>query len=116
MSSMENIFLKKSESELVSKGEEGESRAKNRGKRKGSRFVVESKVFEVEVEERKGKIQVITSESKRELLSWVRLGPASGVVHRRVDSMHKGWEIRKMGKWLEGKMEELFSGERGQQG
>ena len=69
--------MRESESEHASEGEEGESRVENCGKRKGSRFVVESKVFEVEAEERKGKIQVIISESKGELLSWVRLGPAS---------------------------------------
>ena len=51
--------MRESESEHTSEGKEGESRAENRGKRKGSRFVVESKVLEVEAEERKGKIQVI---------------------------------------------------------
>ena len=39
-----------------------------------------------------------------------------GAVHRRVDSMHKGWERRKMGEGLEGKREDLLFGERGQQG
>ena len=60
-----------------SEGDEGESRAENRRKRKGSSFGVESKVFEIGVEERKGKPQVIIVESKRGVLSWVHLGPAS---------------------------------------
>ena len=61
--------MRESESEHTSEGEDGESRAENHGKRKGSRFVVESKVFKVETEERKGEIQVIISKSKEELLS-----------------------------------------------
>ena len=48
--------MRESESEHASDGDEGESRAENRGKRKESSFVVESKVFEVGAEERKGKI------------------------------------------------------------
>lgn len=40
-------------------------RAENRRRRKGSRFGVESKVFEVEVEERKGKPQVTIVERER---------------------------------------------------
>ena len=38
------------------------------------------------------------------------------VFYRRSDSVHKGWERRKIGKGMEGKREELLSGERGQQG
>ena len=91
-------YLRESESELASEGEEGESWAENRGKRKGSRFVVELKVFEVEAEERKGKIQVIISENKGELLSWVRLGPASvglfteGLIQCIRDGKEGRWE------------------------
>ena len=90
-------YLRESESELASEGEEGESRAENRGKRKGSRFVVELKVFEVEVEERKGKIQVIISENKG-VLSWVRLGLASvglfteGLIQCIRDGKEGRWE------------------------
>ena len=69
--------MRESESEHASDGDEGESQAENRGKRKESSFVVESKVFEVGAEERKGKIQVTIVESKGGVSSWVRLGPAS---------------------------------------
>ena len=90
--------MRESEGEQASEGEEGESRAENRGKRKGSRFVVESKVFEVEAEERNGKSHVIISESKGELVSWVRLGPASvglfieGLTQCMRDGEEGGWE------------------------
>ena len=51
---------------------ESVSRAENRRK-----FGVESKVFEVEMVERRGKPQVIIMESKRGVSSWVHLGLAS---------------------------------------
>ncbi|KAL6318421.1 hypothetical protein AAG906_041186 [Vitis piasezkii] len=51
-------------SSLPTDNNQSESRAENRGKRKGSSFVVESKVFEVGAEERKDKIQVTIVESK----------------------------------------------------
>ena len=38
---------------------------------------MELKVFEVEVEEKRGKTLVFIVESKRGVLSWVRLGSAS---------------------------------------
>ena len=45
------------------------------------------------------------------------LGPPGadecGTIHKRVDSVHKGWERKKMGEGLEGKREELLSSERG---
>ena len=45
------------------------------------------------------------------------LGPPGagecGIVYRRADSVHKGWERKKMGEGLEGKREELLSSERG---
>ena len=90
--------MRESESEHASDGDEGESRAENRGKRKGSRFVVEPKVFEVEAEERKGKIQVTIAESKGGVSSWVRLGPASvgfftaGLVQCIRDGKEGRWE------------------------
>ena len=90
--------MRESESEHASDGDEGESRAKNRGKRKGSSFVVESKVFEVGAEERKGKIQVTIVESKEGVSSWVRLGPASvrffteGLIQCIRDGKEGRWE------------------------
>ena len=57
--------MRESERVHESDGEEGESRVENRRKRKGSSFWVELKVFEVGVEERKGKSQVFIMESKR---------------------------------------------------
>ncbi|RVW84973.1 hypothetical protein CK203_037668 [Vitis vinifera] len=92
--------MRESESEHTSEGKEGDSRAENRGKRKGSRFVVESKVLEVEAEERKGKIQVIISESKGELLSWVRLGPAS--VGLFIEGLTQCIRDGKEGRWEKG--------------
>ena len=44
--------------------------------RKGG-FGVESKSFEVEVEEKKGKLQATIVERKKGISSWIRLGPAS---------------------------------------
>ncbi|RVW15025.1 Retrovirus-related Pol polyprotein from transposon RE2 [Vitis vinifera] len=64
----------------------------------GFQFVVESKVFEVEAEERKGKIQVIISENKGGILSWVHLGPASvglfieGLIQCIRDGKEGRWE------------------------
>ena len=69
--------MRESEGFREAESKEGESRAENRGRRKGNRFVVESKMFEVETEDKNGKRHVVISESKGELVSWVRLGPAS---------------------------------------
>ena len=57
-------------------GEEGEDSAVIRRRRKESSFVVESKVFEIVLDERKGKPQVLIVEKKRGV-SWVRLGRES---------------------------------------
>ena len=90
--------MRESEDDHVSEGGEGESRAENRGKRKGSRFVVESKVFEVEAEERNGKSHAIISESKGGLVSSVRLGLASvglfieGLIQCTKDGKDGRWE------------------------
>ena len=67
------FMMRESESEGFRgvESKEGESRAENRGRRKGNRVVVESKLFEVETEERNGKRHVVISESKGELVSWV---------------------------------------------
>ena len=59
--------------------------------RKG-RFSVESKTFEIEVEEKKGKLQTTIVERKRGISSWIRLGPESlglfleGLVHCSKDT------------------------------
>ncbi|RVW44145.1 hypothetical protein CK203_089388 [Vitis vinifera] len=79
---------------------EGESRAENRGRRKGNRVVVESKLFEEETEERNGKRHVVISESKGELVSWVRLGPASvGLVLEGLSQCLRNGEE---GRWEKG--------------
>ena len=49
--------------ERESDGIEEENRAENRRRRKWSSFGVESKMFEIGVDERKGKTQVIIMES-----------------------------------------------------
>ena len=55
--------------ECESVGDERENRVENRRRRKGSRIGVESKVFKIEVEERKGKPQAIIVERKRGISS-----------------------------------------------
>ena len=40
-------------------------------------FEVESKTFEIEVERKKGKMQVIIEERKRGVSSWIKMGPDS---------------------------------------
>lgn len=57
--------MSESEQEREGEGVERESRAENRRKWKGISFGVESKVFEIGIEEKKGKPQVIIMESKR---------------------------------------------------
>ena len=67
------------------------------GSRKG-RFSVELKTFEIEVEEKKGKMQATIVERKRGMLSWIRLGPESlglfleGLVHCSKDTSVGKWE------------------------
>ena len=79
---------------------EGECRTENRGRRKGNRFVVESKVFEVEAEERNGKRHVVISESKGELVSWVRLGPVS--VGLFIEGLTQCMRNGEEGRWEKG--------------
>ena len=55
-------------------GEEEEEKSASQIRRKESRFTVESKVFEIVVEERRGKIQGRIVEKKGGASSWVRLG------------------------------------------
>ncbi|WKA02558.1 hypothetical protein VitviT2T_020733 [Vitis vinifera] len=55
-------------------GEEGEESPVPRSKRKECSFTVESKAFEIVVEDRRGKIQGLIVEKKGGVSSWVRLG------------------------------------------
>ena len=89
------------ESEGKGDGDEGDNQAGKRRKRQGNCFRVESKVFEVEVEERRGKTLFFIVESKRGASSWVQLGPASVrlflegldqcVKNGKGDKWEKGW-------------------------
>ena len=64
------------ESEEASEPAGGENvrRAENRRKRKTRSFGVESKSFELEMEERGGKTLITITESKKGVSSWVRMG------------------------------------------
>ena len=59
------------ESERECDGEEGENSSVSRRRRKESSFAVESKAFEIIVDERKGKPQVLIVEKKGGVSSWV---------------------------------------------
>ncbi|RVW33987.1 hypothetical protein CK203_100736 [Vitis vinifera] len=76
---------------------EGESHARpGENVRKGG-FDVESKTFEVEVEERRGRLQATIVERKGGISSWVRLGPVSlGIV---LDCLILSIEDERMGRW-----------------
>ena len=69
-----------------------------RRKRKGSRFVVESKVFKLTLVERRGKPQIYIEERKRGVSSWVRVGVESlgflleGLNHCIKDEKEGRWE------------------------
>ncbi|RVW81496.1 Obg-like ATPase 1 [Vitis vinifera] len=65
------------EHESEGDGDEGDNQTEKQRKRQGNCFGVESKVFEVEVEERRGKTLFFIVESKRGVSSRVRLGLAS---------------------------------------
>ena len=88
------------EGDPASEGGEEESRAENRGKRRRSSFVVESKMFEVVAEERNGKSHAIISESKGGIVSWVRLGPAS--VGLLIEGLNQCVKDGKDGRWEKG--------------
>ena len=77
---------------------EGESHARlGKNVRKGV-FGVESKTFEVEVEERRGRLQATIVERKGGISSWVRLGPVSlGIV---LDCLILSIEDERMGRWV----------------
>ena len=61
------------ESERECDGEEGENSTAIQRRRKESSFAVESKVFEIVLDERKGRPQVLIVEKKRGVSSWVRM-------------------------------------------
>lgn len=86
--------------ERESDGIEEENRAENRRRRKWSSFGVESKMFEIGVDERKGKTQVIIMKSQRGVSSWVRLGPLS--VEFFLESLNQCIKKEKKGKWERG--------------
>ena len=58
-------------------GEEGEESSASRSRRRECSFIVESKAFEIVVDDRRGKIQVLIVEKKGGVSSWVRLGSDS---------------------------------------
>ncbi|RVW13933.1 hypothetical protein CK203_089987 [Vitis vinifera] len=65
--------------ERESEDDEGGFREEKRSwrKRKEGRFGVESKTFEIGVEEKQGKTRIVIEESKGGVSSWVHLGPLS---------------------------------------
>ena len=87
-----------------SKGDEGDTwEEKRRRRRKEGSFGVESKTFEIGVEKKQGKTQVVIMESKGGVSSWVRLGPMSVEVF--LDSLNQCIKEEEMRKW-----ENLFFG------
>ncbi|RVW39230.1 hypothetical protein CK203_112422 [Vitis vinifera] len=61
-------------------------------------FEVESKTFEIEVERKKGKMQVIIEERKRGVSSWIKMGPDSlGFV---VEGLALCIKDTQTGKWV----------------
>ena len=91
---------RESEGDPAREGGEGEIRAENRGKRRRSSFVVESKMFEVVAEERNGRSHAIISESKGGIVSWVRLGLAS--VGLLIEGLNQCAKDGKDGRWEKG--------------
>ena len=83
-----------------SESEEGEKREEKRRSWKDCCFGVESKEFEIGVEEKKGKPQVVIVESKRGVTSWVRLGLVS--VGFLVESLNQCIKDEREGKWERG--------------
>ncbi|RVW74016.1 hypothetical protein CK203_055875 [Vitis vinifera] len=96
-----DIFLedgrKRARRERESGGDEGDESVTKRRKRERNSFVVESKIFEIDAEEKRGKIQVAIWEKKKGISSWVRLGSASlGFLLESLDHCIKDG---KGGKW-----------------
>ena len=79
-------------------GEGGEDSEVPRRRRKESSFVVESKVFELTLVERRGKSQIYIVERKRGVSSWVRVGAESlgflleGLNHCIKNEKEGSWE------------------------
>ena len=63
-----------------------------------SNFKVESKTFEIEAEEKKGKMQVIIVERKRGVSSWIKMGPDS--LGLFVESLALCIKDTRTGKWV----------------
>ena len=85
--------------------EEEEEKSASQIRRKESRFTVESKAFEIVVEERRGKIQGRIEEKKGGASSWVRLGSDSLLFFLEgLNLCIKG----EMGKGMEGAGESVF--------
>ena len=61
----------------ASDGEKDFSGLEARTSRWKRSFEVESKTFEIEVERKKGKMQVFIEERKRGVSSWIKMGPES---------------------------------------
>ena len=74
---------------MESEGDEGDFREekRRRRRRKEGSFGVESKIFEIGVEEKQGKTQIVIVESKGGVSSWVRMGPLS--VEVLLDSLNQ---------------------------
>ena len=81
----------------ASEYEEKDFRLGSRKLVKGSSFRLESKSFEVEVEEKKGRLQAIIVERKRGISSWVNLGPES--LGFFLDGLRFCIEDMSAGKW-----------------
>ena len=75
-------------------------RAENRRKRKTRSFGVESKSFELEMEERGGKTLITITESKKGVSSWVRMGLYS--VGLFMEGLHQCIKDVKEGRWEKG--------------
>ena len=89
------------ESEGEGDGDEGDNQMEKWRKRQGKSFGVESKVFEVEVEKRRGKTLLFIVESKKGVSSWVRLGPASARIF--LEGLDRCVKDGKEDKWEKGR-------------
>ena len=69
-----------------------------RNSRWKSSFEVESKTFEIEAEEKKGKMQVIIVERKRGVSSWIKMGPDS--LGLFVEGLALCIKDTRIGKWV----------------
>ena len=87
---------------MESEGDEGDFREekRRRRRRKEGSFGVESKIFEIGVEEKQGKTQIVIVESKGGVSSWVRMGSLS--VEVLLDSLNQCIKVEDMGKWERG--------------